>query len=77
MSTILDLVGGALGGIWGYIAGAVLAAGSFLGVYLKGRSDAKRSAALKDLRHAENIGDNVRANIAGELRKHDDSGWRD
>lgn len=48
--SILDLISGLVPNLWGYIAAAGAAIVGALGLYFKGRSDAKRKADLKDLK---------------------------
>jgi hypothetical protein len=47
---IWDLISGLLPNAWGYIAAAVTALLGLGGFYLKGRSDAKAKADLRDLK---------------------------
>lgn len=47
---IWDLISGLLPNVWGYIAAAVAALLGLGGIYLKGRSDAKAKADLRDLK---------------------------
>ena len=47
---IWDLISGLLPNVWGYIAAAGAALLGLGGVYLKGRSDAKAKADLRDLK---------------------------
>lgn len=46
---IWDMISGIVPNLWGYIAAAGAAILGALGLYFKGRSDAKRKADLKDL----------------------------
>lgn len=50
MAMIWDLISGLLPNVWGYIAAAVAALLGLGGIYLKGRSDAKAKADLRDLK---------------------------
>ena len=50
MAMIWDLITGLLPNVWGYIAAAVTALLGLLGVYVKGRRDAKAKADLRDLK---------------------------
>ena len=45
-----DLLSGLLPNVWGYIAAAGAALLGILGVYVKGRRDAKAKADLRDLK---------------------------
>ena len=45
-----DLLSGLLPNVWGYLAAAGAALLGVLGVYVKGRSDAKAKADLRDLK---------------------------
>ena len=47
---IWDLVTGFLPNVWGYVAAAGAALLGALGLYFKGRSDAKAKADLRDLK---------------------------
>jgi len=47
---IWDLISGLLPNVWGYLAAAGAALLGLGGVYLKGRSDAKAKADLRDLK---------------------------
>ena len=47
---IWDLISGLLPNVWGYIAAAGAALLGILGVYVKGRRDAKAKADLRDLK---------------------------
>ena len=47
---IWDLIPGLLPNVWGYIAAAGAALLGALGLYFKGRSDAKAKADLRDLK---------------------------
>ena len=47
---IWDLISGLLPNVWGYIAAAGAALLGALGLYFKGRSDAKAKADLRDLK---------------------------
>lgn len=47
---IMDLISGLLPNVWGYIAAAGAALLGALGLYFKGRSDAKAKADLRDLK---------------------------
>ncbi len=47
---IWDLISGLLPNVWGYIAAAGAALLGLGGIYLKGRSDAKAKADLRDLK---------------------------
>ena len=47
---IWDLISGLVPNLWGYVAMAGTAILGALGIYFKGRSDAKRKADLKDLK---------------------------
>lgn len=46
----MDLISGLLPNVWGYIAAAGAALLGILGVYVKGRRDAKAKADLRDLK---------------------------
>ena len=50
MAMIWDLITGLLPNVWGYIAAAGAALLGILGVYVKGRRDAKAKADLRDLK---------------------------
>ena len=45
-----DLISGLLPNVWGYIAAAGAALLGILGIYVKGRRDAKTKADLRDLK---------------------------
>lgn len=47
---IWDLITGLLPNVWGYVAAAGAALLGILGVYVKGRRDAKAKADLRDLK---------------------------
>ena len=47
---IWDLISGLLPNVWGYIAAAVTALLGILGVYVKGRRDAKAKAETKAMK---------------------------
>lgn len=47
---IWDLITGLVPNLWGYAAAAVAAVLAALGLYFKGRSDAKAKADLRDLK---------------------------
>lgn len=47
---IWELITGLLPSVWGYIAAAGAALVGILGVYIKGRRDAKAKADLRDLK---------------------------
>lgn len=75
MSTFLA---GLLAEFWKPLAAGAALLLTWLGVYFKGRSDAKQKAELKDLRDANEIrrdGAAARARVdPGKL--HDNDGWR-
>ncbi len=50
MSVIWDLLSGLVPNLWGYVAAAGAAVLGALGLYLKGRKDAKTKADLRDLK---------------------------
>lgn len=50
MNVIWDLITGLLPNVWGYLAAAGAALLGILGVYVKGRRDAKAKADLRDLK---------------------------
>ena len=50
MSVIWDLITGLLPNVWPYIAAAGAALVGILGIYAKGRSDAKAKADMRDLK---------------------------
>ena len=50
MAMIWDILTGLLPNVWGYIAAAGAALLGILGVYVKGRRDAKAKADLRDLK---------------------------
>ncbi len=50
MSVVWDLLSGLLPNVWGYIAAAGAALLGLGGFYLKGRSDAKAKADLRDMK---------------------------
>lgn len=50
MNVIWDLLSGLLPNVWGYLAAAGAALLGLGGIYLKGRSDAKAKADLRDLK---------------------------
>ncbi len=62
MGVIWDLISGLLPNVWGYLAAAGAALLGVLGVYVKGRSDAKAKADLRDLK--EDMKANERINEA-------------
>lgn len=47
---IMDLISGLLPNVWGYIAAAGAALLGILGVYVKGRRDARAKADLRELK---------------------------
>ena len=49
MEAIQELFGGILGGVWSYVAAGVGVIVSALGLYLKGRTDARRKRHIRDL----------------------------
>ena len=64
-----------------WIMGAGVAVLAFLGIITAARRDATRDAItqseLDDHENAANIRARTDRNLADELRKHDDAGWRD
>ena len=64
-----------------WMIGAGVAVLGFLGIIMAARRDAARDALaqaeLDDHENAADIRANVERNLADELRKHDDAGWRD
>lgn len=62
---------------WAYaiIAGFLAFAGIWS--YRKGASNARQDMMEDDYEHAEDIRRRVSVDRADELRRHDDSGWRD
>jgi len=48
IETILSLVTGGLGAIWGWLAAGASVLAVVLGVYAKGRADSKRAQRLRD-----------------------------
>ena len=64
-----------------WILGAAAAVLAFLGIIMAARIDATRDAItqaeLDDHENAADIRDRTDRNLADELRKHDDAGWRD
>ena len=48
--SVWDLITGLVPNLWGYVAAAGAAIVGALGLYFKGRSDAKRKADMKDLK---------------------------
>lgn len=51
--------------------------GALIGLYAKGRSDAKSDLKDDDYENAEDIRRRVSVDRADKLRKLDDAGWRD
>jgi len=64
-----------------WIIGAWVAVLAFLGIIMAARRDATRDAItqaeLDDHENAADIRARTERNLADELRKHDDAGWRD
>ena len=64
-----------------WILGAGVAVLGFLGIIMAARRDAAKDALTQaenyDHENAADIRANVERNLADELRKHDDAGWRD
>ena len=64
-----------------WMIGAGVAVLGFLGIIMAARRDAARDAItqaeLDDHENAAHIRDRTERNLADELRKHDDAGWRD
>ena len=64
-----------------WILGAWVAVIAFLGIIMAARRDATRDAItqaeLDDHENAADIRARTERNLADELRKHDDAGWRD
>ena len=64
-----------------WIIGAGVAVLGFLGIIMAVRRDAAKDALaqaeLDDHENAADIRDRTERNLADELRKHDDDGWRD
>ena len=64
-----------------WILGAGVAVLAFLGIIVAARRDATRDAItqaeLDDHENAADILARTERNLADELRKHDDAGWRD
>ena len=64
-----------------WIIGAGVAVLGFLGIIMAARRDAAKDALtqaeLDDHENAAHIRDRTERNLADELRKHDDAGWRD
>ena len=64
-----------------WVLGAGVAVLAFLGIITAARRDATRDAItqleLDDHENAANIRARTDRNLADELRKHDDDGWRD
>ena len=67
---------------WQAIAGVFAMIGAALGLYAKGRSDAKAKAKLKDITDANRIrkdGADARARAAADIARgglHSDDGWK-
>lgn len=77
MGWLQDFLSSLLSGIWGYVVAGAGIVASALGLYLKGRSDAKRKALLDDYETASEIRDRVRKRKDDTVRKYDDAGWRE
>ena len=64
-----------------WIIGAWVAVLAFLGIIMAARRDAAKDAItqaeLDDHENAADIRARTERNLADELRKHDDAGWRD
>ena len=64
-----------------WILGAVVAALAFLGIIAAARRGAAKDALTQaendDHENAADIRARTERNLADELRKHDDAGWRD
>ena len=63
------------------VSGALALILAFAGAWVAGRREgaqnARNKAVKDDYEHAEDIRNRVERDLAGKLRKHDDSGWRD
>lgn len=61
--------------IMGLVAGAMMLFGVL--AYRGGRKDERQEAQIDDYENATDIRRRVSVNLDDELRKYDDSGWRD
>ena len=60
-----------------WVLGAGVAVLAFLGIIMAQRRDAITQSELDDHENAADIRARTERNLADELRKHDDAGWRD
>lgn len=62
-----------------FIYGGIIAIGATVSIwlYMAGKRAQKNEQEIDDYEHAEDIRRRVSVDRADELRKHDQSGWRD